>query len=211
MTTEIRSSRRVLLLAGCFADAAPSIDLAVALAMQMQASLEGVLALDPRAEGAALVRTGPQRREDPPLNSERLRRACAADARAFRRRLDLAAARASLRWSLRTDTGLLPELALELRQPGDAVILGHRRFLALRGPVISLDSGESGPTAQLAADLARRLGLHARLLPTDTTPAQIDLLAASLIVLPKSLQENRPRLNVLIEAARCPVLLGATE
>lgn len=209
--TEPLPARRVLLMAGCFADAAQSIELAVAVAARMQASLEGVLALDPRAEGAALVRSGARGATGVALSRESLRLAYAADARAFRQRLDQAAAAASLHWSFRTDAGLVADLALEMRRPGDAVIIGHRRLLGLRGPVVSLDTVESGSAAQLGMALARTLGLRLRLLPADTPPAEIDVLAASVIVLPHQLPLNRPHLNVLIEAARCPVLLGASD
>ena len=214
MTTETRSeaaSRRVLLFAGCYADAGPAIGLAVTLAQQMQAVLEGVLALDPRmeaAEGAALVMAGRARGTTLALSRERLSLAYAADARAFRSRLDAAAARLSIRWSFRTDTGALPDLALGLRRPGDAVILGHRRFLPLRGPVIALEEGEDGPAARLASDLARALNLRARVLPAGTPAAALEPLAISALILPQSVQDDPARLAALIDAARCPVLLS---
>jgi len=211
MTTDAPPARRVLLLAGCFADAAASIDLAVAVATRTGARLEGVLALDPRAEAAGLVTVGHRGRSGPAPGGEALRLACAADARAFRRHLDVAAARASLRCDFRIGAGMLADLAFELRRPGDTVVLGHRRFLALRGPVVSLDRGAAGPAALLAADLARMLGLRVRLLPVDTLPSDIDLTTASAIVLPGTPPDNPRRLDLLLEAARCPVLLGASE
>ncbi len=212
MTTDPPAPGRVLLLAGCFADAAPSIGLAVALAARMRASIEAVLALDARAEGAALVPFGRPRGAPPPaLSRESLTLSYAADARAFRLRLDKAAAGASLRWSFRTESGLLPDLALGMWQPGDAVIFGHRRFLALRGPVVSLGGDQDGSASRLAGDLARALGLRARVLPAETPPAQLDALAASALVLPRSFQTDRRLLAALIEAARCPVLLGPAE
>lgn len=210
MTTDAPPSRRVLLLAGCFADAVAAIDLAVAAAARMGAGIEGVLALDPRAEAAALATVGPRGRAGPVPSHDQLQRACAADARAFRRRLDLVAARASLRWRLSIETGLLPDLAMGLRRPGDAVILGHRRFLALRGPVVALGGRATGETAQLAADLARALRLRPRLLPADTPLSEIELLAASAIVLPPTLPQEVPQLTLLIDAARCPLLLRAS-
>ena len=226
MTTDAASAqptapppRRVLLLAGCYADAGPAIGLAAALAQRMQAALEGVLALDPRAEaaeGATLVVAGRARGAVLALDRERLTLAYAADARAFRSRLDATAARLAIRWSFRTDTGALPDLALGLRQPGDAVVLGHRRFLPLRGPVLALEdsaegapeSAADGPAARLAADLARALGLRARRLPADTPAAALEPLAISALVLPHSIQSDPARLAALIEAARCPVLLS---
>jgi len=203
--------RSVLLIAGCFADAAPALDLAVAVARRMGAGLEGVLALDPRAEGAALATVGARGRAGPAPGGEGLRRACAADARAFRRRLDLAAAGASLRWQFRTQSGVLPDLALVAGQPGDIVILGHRRFLALRGPVVALDDRASGPLSRFAADLARVLGLSARILPADTPPATIDLMAASALLLPRGQRTDARWLSGMIDAARCPVLLNLPE
>lgn len=211
MTTDAPPSRRVLLLAGCLADAVPSMGLAVAVATRMRARLEGVLALDPRAEAAALVTIGPGGRAGPAPGGAPLRLACAADARAFRHRLDVAAAGASLPWGFRIGMGLPSELALAMRQPRDAVIVGHRRFLSLRGPLVSLAGSDSDPTAHLATDLARVLGLRLRLLPVETPPSEIELLAASAIVLPRALGENPPSLNMLMDVARCPVLLDAAE
>lgn len=177
----------------------------------MRARLEGVLALDPRAEAAALVTVDPRGRAGPAPGGEPLRLACAADARAFRHRLDAAAAGASLPWGFRIATGQPSELALGLRQPGDLVILGHRRFLSLRGPLVSLAGSESEPTAHLAADLARALELPLRRLPADTPPSEIKLLAASAIVLPRGFGDTLPLLNMLMEVTCCPLLLDAVE
>ena len=203
--------RRVLLMASCLADAAPSISLAVIAAARLRASLEGVLAQDPRAEGAALVMTGAG--AGAPLSPERLARAYAADARAFRRRLDQAAAAAALPWAFRTDTGALTDLALHPPRPDDAVLIAHRRLMALRGPVVLMGGAEGDQGNELAIDLAidmaRALGLQSRLLPGDTALAEIELLSASLILLPRGMNTPAPRLRQIIEAARCPVLLNA--
>lgn len=212
MTSDAPSTRRVLLLASCFADAAPSIRLAVAVASRMQASLEGVLAVDARAEGAAALLAFRHRSGAVlALDRERLSQSYAADARAFRRRLDAAAAGASLRWSFRTDSGVLPELGLGMCGAGDAVIFGQRRFLAFGGAVIALDDSETGSAAALATELARVLRLHLRVLPTDTPPSELDLLAPGVLVLPHVFQADPARLDALIGAARCPVLLGPAE
>lgn len=211
MTVEAASAHRVVLLAGSFADAAPSIELAVAVAARIQGSLEGILVLDPRAEGATPVRTHHATDQLAVLSEERLRLAYAVDARAFRSRLRQVAARTSLQCDFRTAPGSLPDLALRMAQPGDFVILGHRPFLTLRGPVISLDEDAGGPSAQLASELARKLGLRLRILPVDTQPAELDLLAASMVVLSQTAQTNLSRLNALMETARCPVLFRIAE
>lgn len=211
MTVEAPSAQRVLLLAGSFADAAPSMDLAVAVASRIQGSLEGILVQDPRAEGATPVRVDHRANALVALSGERLRLAYAVDARAFRSRLKQAATSASLHYRFRTESGLLPDLAIRMTQPGDFVILGHRRFLALRGPVISLDENKDGPAALLATDLARRLGLRLRILPADTQALELDLLAASMVVLSQTAQAQPHRLNALIETARCPVLFRIAE
>jgi hypothetical protein len=211
MTADAPPARRVLLLAGCFADAGPAVGLAAALAVRMQAALEGVLALDPRteaAEGAALVTWRRAAGATVLLSRERLSLAYAADARAFRSRLDSAAAALALRASFRIDNGALPDLALGLRQPGDAVIMAYRRFLPLRGPVIALEDGEDGPAARLANELARALGLRARVLPADTPPEALDPLPVGALVLSQAIRPDPVRLAALIDAARCPVLLA---
>jgi hypothetical protein len=210
MTADAPPARRVLLLAGCFADAGPAIGLAVALAARTQSALEGVLALDPRAEtaeGAQLVTGRRPTGTALLLSRERLSLAYAADARAFRSRLDRAAAALELRASFRIDTGTLPDLALGLRQPGDAVILAYRRFLPLRGPVIALEDGEDGPAARLATELARMLGTRARVLPADTPPEALDPMPVSALVLSRANHPDPARLAALIDAARCPALL----
>jgi hypothetical protein len=211
MTTEPPARRRVLLLAGCFADAGPAIGLAVTLAARMQAALEGVLAFGPRteaAEGAALVTGRRAAGATVLLSLERLSLAYAADARAFRSRLDRAAAALALRTSFRLASGALPDLALGLRRPGDAVIMAYRRFLSLRGPLIALEDSEDAPAARLAAELARELGLRVHVLPADTPPEALDPLLVGVLVLSQSIQAEPARLTALIDAARCPVLLA---
>lgn len=214
MTIDAPPSRRVLLLAGCFADAGPAIGLAAALAARTQAALHGVLAQDPRAqaaEGTELVTGRRAAGATLLLSRERLSLAYAADARAFRSRLDRAAAALALRASVRIDTGALPDLALGLRQPGDAVIMAYRRFLPLRGPVIALEDLENGPAARLAIELSRALGLRAHVLPADTPPEVLDPLPVSALVLPHDFHPDPARLAALVEAARCPVLLAPDE
>ncbi|MCC6001806.1 MAG: hypothetical protein JJU19_13235 [Pararhodobacter sp.] len=210
MTTDAPGTRRVLLLAGCFADAGPAIGMAVALAARSQAALEAVLAQDPRteaAEGAQLVtgRRAPERTLL--LNRKRLSIAYAADARAFRSRLERAAAERKLRARFRIDTGTLPDLAFGLRQPGDAVILACRRFLPLRGPVVALEDDAQGPAALLAGELARLLRTRVCLLPSDTPPQALDPMPLSALVLSRAQLSPPARLAALIDAARCPALL----
>ncbi len=211
MTTDPPPARRVLLLAGCFADAGPAIGLAVALAARTRAALEAVLALDPRAvaaEGAQIVADGRPTGATLLLSRERLSLAYAADARAFRSRLDRVAAKSKLRASFRIDTGTLPDLALGMRQPGDAVILAYRRFLPLRGPVIALEDEVDGPAARLATELARMLGTRARVLPADTPPEALDPMPLSALVLSRATLPAPARLAALLDTARCPALLA---
>lgn len=211
MIADAPPPRRVLLLAGCFADAGPAIGLAAALAARTQAALEGVLALDPRAEAAEGAKLFTLRRPAGAtllLSRERLNLAYAADARAFRSRLDRAAATLALQASFRIDTGALPDLALGLRRPGDAVIMAYRRLLPLRGPVIALEDGKDGPGARLATELARILGTRARVLPADTPPEALDPMPVSALVLTRANHPDPARLAALIDAARCPALLA---
>ncbi|MCC6006143.1 MAG: hypothetical protein JJU40_00515 [Rhodobacteraceae bacterium] len=210
MTTDPPRARRVLLLAGSFADARPAIGLAVALAARTQAALEAVLALDPRteaAEGARLVTWGRPAGTTLLLSREGMSIAYAADARAFRSSLDRAALEMKLRASFRTDSGTLPDLALGLRQPGDAVIMACRRFLPLQGPVAALEDDEDGPAARLATELARMFGTRARVLPADTPPDVLDPMLLSALVLSRTNSSDPAHLAALIDAARCPALL----
>ncbi len=209
MTTE---ARRVLIVAGCFADAGPAIGLGVELARHSRAALVGVLAREPALEaatGAPLLSARPWQRA-PSLTAEDLGRAWAADARAFSARLARVAVAASLHWEFRADSGMSAELACTIRQPGDVVVLGYRRLMNLRGPVVTLGLAPEAGAEGLATALARALGVRVLTLPLDAAddPARIEDLSASALLVGPEIARHPDRLLPLIEAARCPVLIA---
>ncbi|MCC5971190.1 MAG: hypothetical protein JJU15_14700 [Pararhodobacter sp.] len=208
---------RLLIIAGCYADAAPAIGLAEALAQDLRAALIGVLAREPAIAAAigttagALVQTAPRLRlASLALTPEGLSAAYAADARAFSSRLSLIAARASLHWEFRTDSGVSTELACAIRQPGDMVVLGYRRLWHAGGPVVALCRDDDLGTQELAASLARRLGRRAMMLPLQTADPleRIEAMSATALILAPELARHPARLRALAEAARCPVLIA---
>ncbi|MCC5986850.1 MAG: hypothetical protein JJT95_04155 [Pararhodobacter sp.] len=226
MTADETARRRVLIVAGGFADAAPAISMAAALAALSRAALLGVLAREPLAELAegapVLSAAGGGARA---LTREALESAWAADARAFQRRLSETALAAQLGWEFRSDPGTGAELALRLRRPGDMVMLGYRRLYRRQGPVVvlggpSVGGGDAGAGAGAGEKLAQGLAgaLHLRAM-TLAWPARSDdvgereaqlleELSASLLVLNPRAGLAPQRLAALLEAARCPVLIG---
>lgn len=219
MPTE--GARRFLIVAGCFADAAPAIRLAEALAQARHTAqtvaLEGVLVREiafEAAEGAPLIswhRRRPQPHPDTAaVTREGLAAAYAADARAFSNRLSLIAARARMTWAFHSDQGVTAELACRLRQSGDTLLLGYRRLLDTGGPVVALCRSDDHQTQTLAAALARTLRRRALALPIDAAdlPAQLDAMSATALIVAPELARQSARLSALIEAARCPVLVA---
>lgn len=229
MTTE--SAPRFVIVAGSYADAAPAIRLAEALANARPTMAErkrasagmgallGVLVADTMleaAEGALLVSRPPLRgrpsaaRPAGALTREALSAAYASDARAFSARLSMIAARTRLSWDFRTDQGLTVDLACRLRQPDDTLLLGYRRLLDAGGPVVALCHDDDQPTRTLALALARRLRCRAVVLPPETAdqPGLIDAMSATALIVAPELAREPARLSALAEAARCPVLVA---
>lgn len=222
MTADETARRRVLIVASGYADAAPAISLAGALAALSRAALLGVLAREPLvelAEGApVLSAAGGGSRA---LTREALEHAWAADARAFQKRLSEAALAGGLGWEFRSDPGVSAELALRLRRPGDMVMLGYRRLYQRHGPVVVLGGQSAGGSEadageKLAQGLARALRLRAMTLAWPARGADLgaheaqllEELSASLLVLSPRAGLAPQRLAALLEAARCPVLIG---
>ncbi|KPQ06491.1 MAG: hypothetical protein HLUCCA12_10895 [Rhodobacteraceae bacterium HLUCCA12] len=216
---------RLVIVAGCYADAAPAIGLAEAIAQQMRvvlgdpperamlAAIIGILARDPAvdaAEGAPVLTPPRPFRPGLALTREGLSAAYAADARAFRTRLERIATRGRIRWEFRSDIGLGADLAVRIRQPGDMIMLGHRRLLNTGAPVVVLCDAQDRRTLDLAAALARAVQRRLLCLPRETAddPARIDALWASALILAPDPVLAPGRLATLIEAARCPVLLA---
>lgn len=216
MTTDDAPSRRLLIVAGCYADAAPAISLAEALSGRLVKGLVGVLAREPAAEaaeGAPVLSAQRPRTTGSAVTRERLSAAYAADARAFSARLSLIATRSRMTWEFRTDSGMTSDLACRFRQPDDLVLVGYRRLLDTGGPVIALCREEDRRTQQLAAALARALKRRALVLPIETADQieRIEAMSATALILAPELAVRSGWLAALVEAARCPVLIAPDE
>jgi hypothetical protein len=220
--------RRVLVVAGCYADAEAAIPLAVRLATLARAEVTGVLAEDPMAfelpdHAVALGRGGAMK-----IDPERMLAAFGADARAFEARLGRAARQESLGWRFLRERGAVPEVLERLAQREDVALLGYRRALRLRGPIVTLGRGIGGDaeTVSLAQTLARALVVplmvlriggrpgpetHSAIMVSDAQAAlqALDTLAPTALIVDAGLAEfaTGPALRALIETARCPVLL----
>lgn len=235
MTPALRI-RRVLVVAGTYADAEAAIPLAVRLAEISRAEVTGVLAEDPAAlelpgHAAFTGASGPVR-----MTAERMLEAFGADARAFEARLGRAAARAALGWRFRRESGALPEVLERLARRDDIALLGYRRVLRVRGPIVAMgrDLRRRGgsESVALAEALARALRLPVLVMRigggdgghdasdevsvADEQSAlhMLDSLAPTALILDAGMADmaRGPGLVALIETARCPVLLrGATE
>lgn len=163
--SEVLRVRNVVLIAGCYADAEAAIPLGVQLARLARAEITGVLAEDPVAHelpGGAFVPLVPGGA------AGRMRAAFQADARAFEARLRRAALQAALGWRFRREAGALPEvLARLVPSREDVALLGYRRPMRLRGPVVVLGSPEPqgdlsdvvDPAVGMASALARAMRL----------------------------------------------------
>lgn len=224
MTAEQAAARRVLIVASGYADAAPAIGPAAALAGLLRAAMVGVLAREPLtelAEGAPVLPAAGGAAQA--LTREALERAWSADARAFRQLLSRTALAARLGWEFRSDSGASVDLALRLRQPGDMVLLGYRQLYRRRGPVVVLGApapaagGTLDASAKLAQGLAGALRLRAMTLALPVEgegsgeAALLEELSASLLVLSPRAARAPGQLTALLEAARCPVLIGPEE
>jgi len=218
--------RRVLVLAGSYADAEAAIPLAVRLASLSRAEITGVLAEDPAAldlPGPAIATLAGGLVE---ITAERMLAAFRADARAFEARLGRAATQASLGWRFVHERGALHEVLWRLARRDDVMLVGYRRPLRLRGPVVALSEGGGGAVA-LAPALARAMRLplltlsvgdpqeHAAGSTQVSVPdmaaalRMLDTLAPTVLVLDggASARATGPALRALIETARCPILL----
>jgi hypothetical protein len=229
MTDHLRI-RRVLLVAGCLADAEAALPLAVRLAALARAEITGVLAEDPAALNLPGHAIAPGHAAPVEITAERMLAAFQADARAFETRLARAAAQAALGWGFRREAGAMAEVLERLTRQEDVALVGYRRAMRVRGPIVALSHGAEAETVVLARTLARAMRLPLMLLSVGEAEAAdtsasgetrlavpdpmaalraLDTLAPTAVVLQadRTLFGAGPGLRALIETARCPVLL----
>lgn len=224
---------RILIGAGCFADAEAAMRLVDRILTSLPAELGGVLVDEDVMGGGARwpgqrVVTMRGALVAPP-SLPQIRTLQASDARAFRNRLAALARTQSLKWSFERRGGDLIHGMFEAAQGWDILLLGHRELHKRPGHVVILTSD---PTASdRAAALARNLagvlttsvltlclsdkdaGSDATGSVRITVRSPADLLAhlgrinaaAVVIDLATSPPQMQDQLRQLLDAARCPV------
>ncbi|WP_114967298.1 hypothetical protein [Alkalilacustris brevis] len=180
--SELLRIRNVLIVAGCYADAEAAIPLAVQLARLAQAEITGVLAEDPAAHdlpGGAFLLAPRGTGAGAAFPASRMRAAFQADARAFEARLRRAAVQEALGWRFRREAGALPEVLARLATREDVALLGYRRTMRLRGPVVALGNSDAAgtgsgaaadPAFSLASALARAMNLPLMVIDPSGAP-----------------------------------------
>ncbi len=222
MTGSGTPRKRLLIGAGCFADARAALLIADRLAAVTASDLGGFLFED-RTE-TDIAAPAPRRvvssrgtllMVPPPRQMQLLRD---SDARAFRQMLHRMAERAAARWSFERRQGDPVGELCTLAGQWDWVLIGHRRVGAHRGRVVMLapPDGESGDLAALADSLAAALRIRRVTLPAGPDEAeilaQVDRIPAEVVLIDARHGPIRDigQIRRLLGAARCPVLiLGA--
>lgn len=221
-------SRRVLVIANCYADARTAIPLAMRLARSARAEVLGVFGEDPVTRDLPGVAFAAEAGGG--ASAQRMLAAFQRDARAFEADLSRAAARATLSWSFRRLSGTLEAILQDIAERGDIALMGYRQTLQVAGPVVVLSERDESPALALGAELAHGLRRPLRLVTMGRpggphAPGRADgrdevadfdaalrlldgLAAAAVVVDADSPSLATPgRIQRLREAARCPVIL----
>ena len=224
MTEPSPPLRRILIGAGCYADARDAVEIAEHLAAAMRLDLIGLMLDDPAAQETAVT---PRQRVVTAsgamilaLDRQQMRLVMASDARAFRLHLARIAEIHALPWSFEQQTGELLSGLCRAAQDWDLMMIGQRRSRRTGGPVLVV----SGTTAPQNADEAALIDALATALQTRALHLRVgepletampDLLekiartGAALVVTHAGSGPFRTedQLRQLVDAARCPVLV----
>lgn len=222
---------RVLVCAASYADARDAMRIAERLARLVGIDLGGLFLEDPEATELAAsphqrivtasgtLVVAPGRRQ--------MQLVMSGEARAFRAELSRIAERHALRWSFERITGEPMRCLCRAAQSWDMLLIGHRRLLDRRGPVLVLrpaDTASGAPSAaddselsELASRLAAALGSYVQqIAPAGDSPAdteafldRIGRIHAALVLTDATGGPFRTGsgLRRLVDAARCPVLV----
>jgi nucleotide-binding universal stress UspA family protein len=217
--------RRILIGAGCYADARAAMEIAERLAASAGYDLGGLLLDDPAASETAItpghrvvtcsgaLMLAPDRAQ--------MQRAMASDARAFRAQLSRIAESHAVSWSFEQRRGELFSGLIRAAHGWDLLMIGYRRLRRRTGLVVVIGSGpepgdvEGAALANTLASILRTGTIRLDAGGGDDTAAllaRIGRIHAALIVTDAGRGPFRTgdQLRRLVEAARCPVLvLGA--
>ncbi len=217
MTGGRTGPRRVLVGAGCFADALAALRLLERLDGPYLDEIRGVLVEDTGFSGAAMpgqrvVSTAGVLSVAP--SAQQMRRQFERDARAFERMLSEVAGGG--KWSFEHQEGELFGHLRDAARGWDMLLVGHRKTQALPGRVILIapTAGASARAADFAAELAGVLGVPVQRLAVRPggEAALLDRLgripAAALVIdLSAGGLTGEQPLQALIDAARCPAFV----
>lgn len=219
--------RRILIGAGCYADARAAMEIVERLAASVGYDLGGLLLDDPAASETAVTPGHRVVTDSGALilapDRAQMRHVMAGDARAFRAQLSRIAQSHALSWSFEQQSGELLSGLIRAARDWDLLMIGYRRVRRRTGPVVVIGTGPesaAGEVVELANTLAVILRTEAIWLDADgaedTTAllAQISRKQAALVVTDAGRGPFRTddQLRWLVEAARCPVLvLGAAD
>lgn len=154
---------RVILGATCYADAEAALNIAVAVAKQIDGELHGLLVSD---EAILTAVEGPQSLTISYSgtrvaidNAEAMRQAFRADAEHFQRRLLQLARGASLGHAFSQASGRMPRAAADIAGHGDLIVYGFRRSRGSEDGVVLIARDEpQSRLIELAGRLASALG-----------------------------------------------------
>lgn len=235
-----RTVTRILIGAGCFADADAAMRLTDRILASIPAELGGVLIEDDAMADIAHVPT--QRVVTPggalmvPPSTNELRITAESDARAFRNKLATIARTRSTTWHFERRGGDLILGLFEAAKGWDILLLGYREMHKRPGQVVVLTVASEGVSRAraFADELALVLNASVQELSTSGVDEQSDLngsvhgaverepalfaqmsrINASAVVvdLAAGPLRSKEHLHRLLEAARCPVfVLGAEQ
>ncbi|MBD3677074.1 MAG: hypothetical protein HUJ27_01575 [Rhodobacteraceae bacterium] len=220
MAAEAKIRRRILVGAGCFADARPAMGLAERLGGEICGLMVADLAVI-EASGLPAQRLITAKGDllEPP-SPERQKRQIAADARAFRAELVRLAELSGQTADFQQATGDLVASVISDARQWDVVVIGHRRLRGHSGRVVVLTSPSetTSEAVGLAEELASALGISGMHLEVSANGieavfrevARRDIAA---LVLPIELATSlgSGTLMRLLEASRAPLVLVGPE
>lgn len=222
-----RAVRRIVLGATCYADTVPALDIAVSLAQEMGARLQGLLLEDeailhlasfPAAKAFSFRSGKPES-----ITKESISKAFRKDAAAFRESLQKASKRAAVEYEFEQRPGNLESVVEKDHTSPDIVLLGFQRLTPTKPKsILVINGGDKNSKLQRLADsLSEKLGLQTRKASLDVknnlTTKQTGMILEALgtqsygaVLIPVELA-NSIGVGRLLEAGRCPLILLKSE
>lgn len=215
MTRPVRP-RAVILAAACYSDAEAALTASLGIARVFRAEVLGLFTEETADIAAGRLAGGAA------PSSAALRRAAQADADAFRRRLEAAAATASIACRFESRAGRAADVVGGFASPGDIVIYARRPAVATRGVTVLVREAEDDDAGAAVAELlagAQGVVETLTLDPAEGGGARVDgeALTAKLgrravsavVIAPGA--ARRVDLGAVAASARAPVIVAAEQ